>query len=166
VASYAMTYYSLDVSMFALIWPGLLQGIGMALIFVPLSTIAYATLDRSKMAEAAGIFSLIRTLGSAIGISVVTTVMTRQDQVIWNELGAHINMYHSALTNYLGHLHMSATDPRGLAVVAQQVGVQARMGAILDAFKLITWSYVVLVPFVLLLKKAKALPRDTTIVMD
>jgi DHA2 family multidrug resistance protein len=156
-----MTFYSLDVSMFNIVWPGLLQGIGMALIFVPLSTIAYVTLDRRKMAEAAGIYSLIRTVGSAIGISVVTTVMTHQDQVIWNELGAQVNMYHHALTDYLGRLHMSVTDPRGLAIVAQQVGVQARMGAILDTFHLIVWSYVLMVPFVFMLKKGRSQPKPT-----
>jgi DHA2 family multidrug resistance protein len=137
-----------------------------ALIFVPLSTIAYATLDRSKTAEAAGIFSLIRTVGSAIGISVVTTVMSHQNQVLWNELGAHVTMYQGALANYLGRLHMSPTDPRGLAIVAQQVGIQARMGAILDAFQLILWSYVVLVPFILMLKKAKVAPPREPVVMD
>ncbi|HEX4332971.1 MAG TPA: DHA2 family efflux MFS transporter permease subunit, partial [Usitatibacter sp.] len=58
--SWAMTHYSLDISTFWIIWPAFLQGLGLGLIFVPLSTIAYTTLDRRKMAEAAGIYSLVR----------------------------------------------------------------------------------------------------------
>jgi MFS transporter, DHA2 family, multidrug resistance protein len=154
IGSWMMTYYSLDISTINIVLPAFLQGIGLGLIFVPLSTIAYATLDRSRMAEAAGIYSLIRTTGSAIGISIVTTVLTHQTQIIWNELGAHINVYRDELTEYLRHLHLAPTDPRGLALVARQVAQQARMGAMLDVFKLITLSYAFLLPFLLLLRRS------------
>jgi DHA2 family multidrug resistance protein len=137
------------------VWPAFLQGIGLGLIFVPMSTIAYATLDRSRMAEAAGIFSLVRTIGSAVGISIITTVMSRQAQVIWNELGGHINIYSGAVRHYLAHLNLAVTDPRGAAVIAQQVGMQTQIGAMLDAFTLITWSYVVMLPLLLLLREPK-----------
>jgi len=154
--SYLMTFYSNDITTHWLVWPAVLQGIGMGLIFIPISTVAYATMDRTRMAEAAGIYSLVRTIGSAIGISIVTTVMTHQTQVIWNELGGHITAFHGPLATYLGHLHMQPTDPRGLAIVARQVGMQAQMGAMLDVFKLITWSYVFMLPLLFLLKKPKA----------
>lgn len=154
IGSWMMTFYSLDITTINIVLPAFLQGIGLGLIFVPLTTIAYATLQRSQMAEAAGIYSLIRTIGSAIGISIVTTVMTHQTQVIWNELGAHINVFHEALTQYLRQLHLSPTDPRGLAVVARQVAVQSQMGAMLDVFKMITLSYAFMLPLLFLLKKS------------
>ena len=88
-----MTYYSLDVTQVNIIWPAFLQGIGLGLVFVPLSTVAYATLDRSRMAEAAGLFSLVRTVGAAVGISIVTTLLAHQSQIIWNELGGHVSQY-------------------------------------------------------------------------
>ncbi len=53
-----MTYYSLDVTQMNIIWPAFMQGIGLGLVFVPLSTVAYATLDSRRMAEAAGLYSL------------------------------------------------------------------------------------------------------------
>jgi MFS transporter, DHA2 family, multidrug resistance protein len=160
VGSWMMTYYSLDISTINIVLPAFLQGIGLGLIFVPLSTIAYATLARSRMAEAAGIYSLIRTIGSAIGISIVTTVLTHQTQIIWNELGAHINVYRDELVEYLRLLHLSPTDPRGLALVARQVGMQAQMGAMLDVFKLITLSYAFMVPLLLLLRRSSAPKAD------
>lgn len=154
IGSWMMTFYSLDITTINIILPAFVQGIGLGLIFVPLSTIAYATLARSRMAEAAGIFSLVRTIGAAIGISIATAVMTHQTQIIWNELGAHINVYHEALIEYLRRLHLAPTDPRGLAIVAQQVATQAQLGAMLDVFKLITLSNVFMLPLLFLLQKS------------
>ncbi|HKU12979.1 MAG TPA: DHA2 family efflux MFS transporter permease subunit [Steroidobacteraceae bacterium] len=154
VGSYMMTFYSFDVTTLNIMLPAFLQGIGLGLIFVPLSTVAYATLDRSRMAEAAGIYSLVRTIGSSIGISIVSTVMAHQAQIIWNELGANITLYQQEVVDYLRHLHLSPRDPRGLALIAQQIGAQSQMIAMLDAFKLITLSYIFMVPLVFLLRKA------------
>jgi DHA2 family multidrug resistance protein len=156
VGSYGMTFYSLEINKFWIIWPTFLQGIGLGLIFVPLSTIAYATLDRSRMAEAAGIFSLVRTIGAAAGISVATTVLTRQAQVLWNELGAQINPYNPALSAWFRALGLSPTNPHAIALAAQQVAQQAQIGAMLDVFKLITWSFVLMLPLVFLMRPADA----------
>lgn len=154
VGSYAMTYYSLDISPIWVIVPLFFQGIGMGLIFVPLSTMAYATLKREQMAEAAGIYSLVRTMGGAIGISLVTTVLTRQTQVLWNQLGGHINVYNPAVQPYFQHFGQS--DLRTIAVLAQQLGIQAEMSAMLDVFMLITWSFILMLPLLLLLRRRAA----------
>jgi DHA2 family multidrug resistance protein len=151
--SWAMTHYSLEVTTWFIIWPAALQGLGLGLIFVPLSTIAYATLPRAKMAEAAGIYSLVRTVGAAAGISVVTTLMTRQAQVMWNELGGHVTKYNHALIEYLRNLHLSPTDPQAMALVAGQIAQQAQMIAIIDVFKVTMWSFLAMLPLVFLLRR-------------
>jgi DHA2 family multidrug resistance protein len=166
IGAYAMTFYSLETTTINIIWPAFLQGIGLGLIFVPLSTIAYATLDRSRMAEAAGMYSLVRTIGASIGISIVTTVMTHQAQIIWNELGAHITVYQGAVTEYLARLGLQATDPRGLAIIAREVGMQSQMGALLDAFKLITWSYAFMMPLIFLLRRSTTRTGAPAAAMD
>jgi len=155
VGSWAMTHYSLDVSTWWIIWPAFLQGLGLGLIFVPLSTIAYMTLPRARTAEAAGIYSLVRTIGAAAGISVVTTLMTREAQVNWNELGAHITLYNPAVAAYLRSFHLAATDPHAMALIAAQVGRQAEMSAMLDVFKVTAWSFIAMLPLVLLLRRGK-----------
>ena len=154
--SWAMTRYSLDVTIFWIIWPTALQGLGLGLIFVPLSTIAYATLERARLAEAAGIYSLVRTVGAAAGISIVTTIMTRQAQVLWNELGANVTRYNPALLEYLRGLHLQPTDPKALSIVAAQVAQQAQMGAMLDVFVVTAWSFLVMLPLVLLLRRGRS----------
>jgi DHA2 family multidrug resistance protein len=150
--SYAMTHYSLQVSLWWLVWPAVLQGLGMGLIFVPLSTIAYATLDRSRTAEAAGLYSLVRTVGASVGISIISTLLAREVQVLWNQLGAHVSRFNADLARHLEGLHLSLGDSRAIALVAQEVGRQAQMIAMLDAFTLITWSFVVMLPVALMLK--------------
>src|SRR5204862_6331176 len=139
---YAMTFYALDLNVAGIIWPAFLQGLGLGLIFVPLATIAYATLSRQRMAEAAGIFSLVRTIGAAAGISIVTTLMTRQAQVVWNELGANVTRFNHALIDYLRPLHLAPTDAHALALVAQNVAQQAAISAMLDVFLVTAWSFV------------------------
>jgi DHA2 family multidrug resistance protein len=153
--SWAMTHYSLDITTFWIIWPAFLQGLGLGLIFVPLSTIAYTTLDRTKMAEAAGIYSLVRTIGAAVGISIVTTLLARESQVAWNELGAHITKFNPAVKDYLSSLHLQPNDPHAMAVIAAQIGQQAEMAAILDVFKLTAWVFLAMLPIVLLLRKGQ-----------
>jgi DHA2 family multidrug resistance protein len=151
--SWWMTGYSLDVTIPQIVWPAFLQGLGLGLIFVPLSTIAYMTLDRSRMAEAAGIYSLVRTIGAAAGISIVTTVMTRQAQVVWSELGAHVTRYNPALMDYLRSLHLSPADPHAMALIAAQVAQQSTLAAILDVFKMTTWSFLAMLPLLALLRR-------------
>jgi DHA2 family multidrug resistance protein len=155
LGSHAMTRYSLDINIFWIIWPAMLQGLGLGLIFVPLSTIAYATLERSRMAEAAGLYSLVRTMGSAVGISVITTILSRQSQVVWNELGGRMQRYNPALADYLRPLHLSPTDPKAIALIAGQIAEQAQITAMLDVFKLITWSFLLMLPLVFLLRKSR-----------
>ncbi len=155
IGSWAMTHYSLEVSTLWIVWPIVVQGLGFGLIFVPLSAIAYLTLPRERTAEAAGIYSLVRTLGASVGISIVTTLLTRYSQVNWNELGAHITRFNPDVRAYLGSLHLSPTDPHALAIIAAQIGQQAEMNALLDVFQLTAWSFVAMLPLVLLLKRSR-----------
>ncbi len=80
--TYATTWYNLDVDVFWIIAPGIVQGLGMGMIFVPLSTLAYQTLPQDATDQAAGIFNLARTIGGSIGIAIAATVLTRASHSI------------------------------------------------------------------------------------
>ncbi|HUI60230.1 MAG TPA: DHA2 family efflux MFS transporter permease subunit, partial [Steroidobacteraceae bacterium] len=114
--SYAMAHYSLVIDRSWIIWPLVLQGLGMGFIFVPLSTVAYATLRVEDAADAAGLFSLLRTIGSSIGISAVSTILARHAQISWNQLGGHVSTTNPALADYLGQLHLGLQQPQAAAV--------------------------------------------------
>jgi DHA2 family multidrug resistance protein len=84
---------TLDVSMASIVWPNVLQGLGMALVLVPLMTISVGKLAREKIGNASGIFNLMRNLGGSIGISVSTTFLARMTQVHQADLAGHMTPY-------------------------------------------------------------------------
>ncbi len=158
IGSHAMTLYNLQVDKWWLIWPIVVQGLGLGMIFVPLSTVAFSTLPREQSAEAAGVYSLMRTIGSSVGISIATTVMTRYAQVTWNQLGGMINIFNPALPAYLKGLNLVAGDPASSAVLARTLARQSQMLGLIDAFKLISLSFVAMLPMVLLIGKSMHKP--------
>jgi len=151
LGTYFTTGYTLVVGRWDLIWPVAIQGLGLGLIFVPLSTVAYATLRPGDTAEAAGLFSLLRTIGSSIGISIATTVFTHQAQIAWNQIGSHIQPFNQALAGYLRGLHLSPSSPVASALLGSELGRQAQMLALVDTFQLITWSFIAMAPLILFL---------------
>lgn len=156
IGTYIGTYYSLDISPFWVIWPLLLQGFGLSLIFVPLSTLAFSTLAPSARVEAAGLFSLLRTIGSSVGISMIVTLFTRHTQIAWNQLGGFIHPYNPALQNYLLSSNLPANQPSTIAILADEVAKQAQMVAFVDAYMFITWGFILMLPLVWIIQKPKA----------
>jgi DHA2 family multidrug resistance protein len=153
IGTYATTWYNLDVDMFWIIAPGIVQGLGMGMIFVPLSTLAYQTLPQEASDQAAGIFNLARTIGGSLGIAIAATVLTRESHANWQSLGAGINPYNPALTSWLDATGLSMSDPHALQMLAMELARQATMIGFIEAFGFVTLSFMVLIPLVLLLKK-------------
>jgi DHA2 family multidrug resistance protein len=155
LASYIMTWYDLSVSPGWIVWPGFLQGFGMGLMFVPLSTVAYATIDKQHTDQASGLFNVLRTIGSSAGISILATVLSRSEQGAWNQLGGHINSFNPALHSWLQSNGMTIANPTAPILLAGQLGNQATMIGFLDSFWFVTWSFILLAPLVLFIKPQK-----------
>ncbi len=150
--NYLMTGYTGDITAHELIVPMILQGFGMGLIFVPISTLAFTTLPKELAAEAAGIYSLIRTVGSALGISVLATYFSRSTQQNWGVLRGEITPYNEALHAYLAPLHLGMEDPQGVALAAKAVMRQAQNVAYIDSFWFATLNFVLMLPLILLVR--------------
>ena len=159
--NYLMTRFTGDITATDLMLPMVLQGMGMGLIFVPISTLAFTTLPKAAAAEAAGIYSLIRTVGSALGISVLATYFSRSTQQSWGLLRGEITPYNDALQAYLAPLHLGTQDPHGIAIVAKAVFRQAQNIAYIDSFWFATLNFVLMLPLLLLVRtpaKSSAAP--------
>ena len=150
--SWFATQYTTDINVPWVVWPMVVQGFGLGMVFVPLSTIAFSTLAPTHAAEAAGLFSLLRTIGSSIGISIVATTLTRQSQVLWNQFGGHITVFNPAVHAYLGHAGLTLDMPQSAAILGQQLARQATMTAFVDAYILVMWSFLAMMPLVFLMK--------------
>jgi DHA2 family multidrug resistance protein len=152
-AAYQMTGWSLYIDSSQVVWTGLLQGFGIGMIFVPLSTLAFATIPTTEMDQATGTFNLFRTMGASIGISIMSTILARMEQVNWNRLGSHINPYNPALIAWLNSHGLSISDPLTPKLLAIELQRQAAMIAFIDAFWFITLSFLAIAPLLLLLKR-------------
>jgi DHA2 family multidrug resistance protein len=160
----ATTGYDLDVDTWWLVWPLLLQGFGLGFVFVPLGTVAFATLRPDQSAEAAGVRQLVRTIAASIGTAASTAVATRESQVTWNQLRDSINPYNEAVARFLSHLHLHEASHRAAALLGQVLGRQTAVIGMLDAFKMFGLSLLITLPLLLLMKDerkgAAAAPAD------
>jgi DHA2 family multidrug resistance protein len=158
LGAWLMTRVSLDASAATLVVSLLLQGVGVGFVFVPLSAIAFATLPKALATEAAGVYSVIRSIGSSIGISIVSVTMTRGAQASWGALRGYVDPYRFEVQQYLDPLHLKAQGA-GLALIARQTAMQAQMLGLLQAFWLIVASFFVMIPLVMLLKPRRGGPE-------
>jgi len=154
LGGFMMTHVGWDSNARTLFVPLFLQGFGVGFVFVPLSAVAFATLPRTMTAEAAGVYSLIRSIGSSIGISIVSVYFTRGSQATYSQLRGYIDPYRLEVQQYLDPLHLKAQGT-GLALIAQQTAMQAQMIGLIKAFWLIVASFAVMIPLVLLLRPVK-----------
>jgi DHA2 family multidrug resistance protein len=75
-------------------WPRLIQGFGLGLLFVPLSTMTLSEVPIPEMAGATGVYTLIRQIGGSFGIAILTTLLTHQSAVAWNVLASGVTQTH------------------------------------------------------------------------
>lgn len=156
VACWHMAHYTLAVDMWGLIWPGMIQGIGMALIFGQISVVTFDTIPRERADEAAGLYSVTRTLGSALGVALSGTLFVRQEQVHWNLLGGHVSEFNPDWQAWLDHAALSMDDPATPAIFARELLRQAQMQSFNDLYWAISLSFLFLMPFVALLRRPHA----------
>ena len=152
VGSYQTTQYSLVMGIWKVIVPMIMQGMGLGMVFIPLSTLAFSTLAPRFSAEAAGMYSLLRTIGSGIGVSVVATVLTSHAQVAWHNLGGQLQPFNPALGPYLNHLGLNPSTPQAAVVLVKELARQAQMIGFLDAYIFVTFAFAAMTPLVFIMK--------------
>ena len=152
LGSWQTTHYTLVMGVGWVVFPMMLQGMGLGMVFVPLSTLAFSTLPKRYAAEAAGMFSLLRTIGAGIGISLIATVLTRHGQIAWHNVGGHVSPYSPAVGEYLGGLGLSLHSPQAASVLAAELGRQAQMIAFLDAYTFVAVAFAAMLPMVFVMK--------------
>jgi len=158
--TWMMSWYNLGVSPGWIVWPSIVQGLGMGAVFVPLSTLAYGSLRPDQADAGAGLFNLARTIGAAMGVSIAATWYTRFGQADWNRLAGHINPFNPALHHWLESLGLTLADPVAPALLTQELGRQASMLAFTQVFQLIALSFLAMTPLLLLLQRRGEVATD------
>jgi len=130
-----------------------LQGIGLGLVFVPLNTLAFATIAPRLRVDATAFFSLVRNVGQGVGISLVTAVLAQMMSVNQAELAARVTLNAGAVRDLPGVLAGVPSVLNQLSALVQQ---QAAMLAFLDDFHLMMILTFVSLPIVFLLRRPQA----------
>ena len=157
VSLWWMTNFYLQMDSNEVVWSGLLQGIGTGCVFAPLSTIAFSTLQAHLRNEGTAFFSLMRNLGSSIGISAVTTLLVRNTQTMHSRLAEHVTPFSDGL---VPSLHTGAQTATDLARLDAAVTQQAAMIAYNNDFKLMLILTVAAIPLVALLRAPRTATRS------
>jgi len=150
-----MAGFTTQVSTWDVVQSGVVQGLGLGFIFVPLTTVAFSTLAPRYRNEGTAMFSLMRNIGSSVGVSVVFNLFGRNTQINHAHLAEAVNPYNPAFQGPLPPgwgLH----DAAGLAAINGEVARQAATIAYLDDFLLMMYVTLLAAPLLLLLK---AVPR-------
>jgi MFS transporter, DHA2 family, multidrug resistance protein len=148
-----MMQYTIVLSASDIVWPGVIQGFGLGLVFVPLSALTFSTLTPGLRADGTATYSLARNIGSSIGISIVQTLVTRNTQIAHAGLAANVTVFNPAIRPML-----QDGSNLNMAVLDQAINQQASMIAYLNDFKLMFVATLLVVPLILLIRPAKAPP--------
>jgi DHA2 family multidrug resistance protein len=158
-----MTGFYLQMNSSPVIWSGFIQGLGTGFVFVPLAAITFATLSPQFRNEGTALFSLMRNVGSSIGISVVETLLTRNTQIMHSRLAEHITPYSDVLR---GGASTALSSAHGLAMLNADVSRQATMIAYNNDFQLMLMLTLCAVPLVMLLRSGGAKKETEPLVME
>jgi DHA2 family multidrug resistance protein len=159
-----MTGFDLQIDFRTVAIARMIQAAGMAFLFVPINTAAYAFLPRDKNNAASGLMNLARNIGGSVGISVVTTMLDRRTQVHLSDLSANLSNANPALRAMIagasqtmrahGASAAGATQ-QAYALIQTTLQRQATMLAYIDNFWLLGVAILAMVPVVFLMKKSK-----------
>jgi DHA2 family multidrug resistance protein len=160
VALLYMSTFSLEVSYGKLAWARTIQASGLAFLFVPISTIAYAGLAPNKTNEASAIINLSRNLGGSFGISIAQTWLARREQFHQTFLVGHAfpgNPVYDRRLAEMARNFSATTDPlnamnQAVGALFAQIQRQASMLAYIDIFHWLAISAALAIPLLFLLR--------------
>jgi DHA2 family multidrug resistance protein len=158
IAGAWMTTFDLDTTPLEMALNGVLQGLSIGLVFVPMNVLAFSDLDAKDRPESLGVFHLLRNVGSSLFISICVTEVVRSTGINYARLVEFINPFNPALTSPWASGAWDASTAPGLSRLSVEITRQAAMIGYLNAFGLFTMVAALAVPIALL---AKPKPKAT-----
>jgi DHA2 family multidrug resistance protein len=155
---------NLNAGYWDIFWPQLLQGTGMALTFVPLTTATMQAIPQQRMGNATSLFNLMRNIGGSVGIAVTGTMLTRQRQAVGAVLGENLSAYDVQTQTLLAQIKagfmargadaVTATE-RAYAALHGMLLQQASMVSFVWLFRLLGGIFLMLLPLILIMRRPK-----------
>ena len=151
-----MSHWSLAVDNWHVVASGLLQGVGIGLVFIPLNVSAFATLPPQLRTDGSSLLNLMRSLGASAGISLMTVLLARNIQTSHSDLAGHVT---AGAVNSIDVSTVDRFQNLGdvvLRIIDGEVTRQAAMIAYIDDFHLMMWMSFAAAPLTLLMRRNAA----------
>ena len=166
-AMYDMTGWNPNVSQWTIAVTGFIQGAGLGFLFVPLTTVTFATLAPEQRADGTGLYNLSRNIGSSVGISVVSYLLIRNQQINHATIASHVTATNHGFDNSMVLHAWGPWTASGRAALDQVIQMQASIISYIDDFKLMMILSLAAIPLVFLLRSApSAEGSDHALVME
>ncbi len=152
---------NLNAGYWDIFWPQFLQGIALAMLFVPLTTVTMDPIPKEEMGNATSIFNLMRNIGGSMGIAASTTMLARREQMHINLLTADINQYNAQTRAMLAQMRAGFMARGSDATTAMRrayeatfgvVGQQAAIISFVQVFRFLGIIFILMIPLILLMK--------------
>ncbi len=165
---FSLSGLNLDAGYWDIFWPQLFQGVALSFLFIPLMALSMAGIPKEKMGNATSIFNLMRNIGGSVGIAIMTTFLARRTQMHQNMLVGNITAGNlknrRMLQGMQGWFHANGVDQyvasrRAWATLYGMVQRHASMLSFVEAFWVMGVLFLVMLPFILLLRNPRPKPQ-------
>ena len=146
-------HFNLLQGEYSVFWPNTLKGIACGLFFVPITGLAYQSINNRDLDGASGLFNFSRSIGCSIGVAIFSTIVTREAQINWHTLVQHINPFSQNYYHYLAANHLTQSMPDLHARLGVLVSNQANMIAFNDANLFFGFLCLLMIPLVIFIRK-------------
>jgi MFS transporter, DHA2 family, multidrug resistance protein len=153
-----MTSWTADIDPVSLATIGAIQGLGLGFVFPPLQVLAFATLPTELRTDGTALFSLVRNIGSAIGISVSSFLLAQNTQILHAQIAETLTPFNRALQSAGAYLFWNSATGPGLAALNEEVTRQAISIAYTNDFKLMFLVSLPTALLILLMRRARPAP--------
>jgi len=171
-AAFLMARFNLDSGPQQLLWPMIVQGIGLSFMFISLATTTLSTVARPRMQGATGLFNLTFQLGGSLGQAIVITLVDHKTTTASANLMRYATIYNPTFMEWWRHFQGAfmarGSDPgtahrQALAALQGLINQQAAVVAFDYAFAMIGIVFLACLPLVLLLRRRREATRDVTV---
>jgi DHA2 family multidrug resistance protein len=154
-ALWAMSLFDRNVSLTALMWTGMVQGVGIGMVFVPMSSVAFSTLDMRYRTDGSGVYNLARNIGSSVGISILMGSLAVYVRANRERLVTHINPFNPLLNEHGISTYADPQSMQGLEILNRIVEQEAVMLGYINDFQAMVLITVIAAPLLLLLRPVR-----------
>ena len=144
------------------LWPNFITGISMGFIMLPIATYSLLTIPKYTITEGAGLLAFSRMIGTSVGISIVSTLISHGNQVSWHDMGSHINRFNTNVQNWLAHQGLSHLTPLAIGRLSQTLSAQSGIQSFINVYYALGYVFLLLIIPVIFIKPVNMTGQDLT----